>query len=164
MSAAPLDPSQRDRPSKHGKLLGEALALIADKGRACSAESLPDTCLTCAFRRGCMTNQMASTGKLAFDILVGLDKDDFACHHGMKDGSPTKLCAGYLAAKLAPWKFTVEVTQGLAAALNAMSNDETDEVREQFDAWLRDTDPDFKMDAYQLARAYASNPPKAGAS
>ena len=149
--------SKRERPSRHGAILGEALSKIAAAGRAYSPTELPDACLTCAFREGCMTNQMAATGMVALNCVIGIDPDRFACHHGMKDGEPSKLCVGYVAAILAPFSFTKEVLCELADKLNTQCG--PDEVRAEFDAWLSETDPDGKMDDYQLARAYAATPP-----
>lgn len=145
--------SDRERPSKHGKILGDALALLAIAGRK-DAPELPECCLTCAFRQGCMTNQMAATGKTALDCVLGIDPDRFACHHGMKEGQPSKLCVGYIAAILAPWAFTKEVLAAVKRDLDAM--DGPDEVRAAFDAWHDEANPERKMDDYQLARAYAA--------
>lgn len=147
--------SERERPSLHGKILGEALALLAAAGRKDAPMEIPEGCLTCAFRPGCMTNQMAATGKTALDCVLGIDPDRFACHHGMKDGQPSKLCVGYIAATLAPWSFTKEVLAAVKVDLDAMP-DGPDEIRAAFDAWHNEVDPERKMDDYQLARAYAS--------
>lgn len=120
-------PAQPDRPSRHGALLGQALAEISDDGRALASEPLPDTCFTCAVRAGCMTNQMASTGLVALNCVLGIDEDPFACHHGMKDGEPTKLCAGYMAAKLASYEFVRTTLIHLNERLDAMAG--PDEIR-----------------------------------
>jgi hypothetical protein len=143
-----------DRPSKHGALLGEALALIAMAGRKDFPGDLPEPCLTCAFREGTMPNQSPGTGSMALNCVLGIDKDRFACHHGMKEGAPSKICAGYIAARLAPWSFTKEVLASLHRDLAAVSG--PDEVRAAFDAWLADADPAGKMDVYQQARAFAA--------
>lgn len=118
-------------------------------------EELPDTCLTCAFRPGCMTNQMAATGVLALNCVLGVDPDDFACHHGMKDGQPTKLCAGYLAAKEAAYDDVIIIVQRVGEQLAEQSG--PDEVREAFDVWWNDVDPSRVMDNYELGRAYAAH-------
>lgn len=149
--------TERERPSRHGQILGDALALIAMAGRKDAPMDLPEMCLTCAFRQGCMTNQMAATGKVALDCVLGIDKDRFACHHGMKEGQPSKLCVGYMAARLAPYSFTKEVLVALAKELGAQTG--PDEVRAAFDVWLAEIDPDGKMDDYQLARAHAKSAP-----
>lgn len=148
--------TERERPSKHGKILGQALALIAMAGRKDSPAPLPEMCLTCAFREGCMTNQMTATGIVALNCVLGIDKDRFACHHGMKEGQPSKLCVGYMAARLAPHSFTKEVLVELGKDLDALAG--PDEVRAAFDAWLAEIDPHGKLDDYQLARAHAAGP------
>lgn len=145
-----------DRPSRHGALLGEALAKIADAGRKANP-GVPDPCLTCAFRLGSMPNQMAGTGKIALDCVTGADPDDFACHHGMDENWPTRLCAGYAAARLAPFDVAREALADLVKKLNAAAGD--DEIRARFDAWLAEVDPDGDLDVYQLGRRYAANPP-----
>lgn len=149
-----MEMTERERPSKHGKILGDALALLAMAGRKDAPTEIPDGCLTCAFRQGTMPNEMAATGKVALDCVMGIDKDRFACHHGMKDGEPPRLCTGYIAALLAPWSFTKEVLAAVKRDLDAMG-DGPDEVRAAFDRWHDGIDPDRKMDDYQLARAYA---------
>lgn len=145
--------TDRERPSKHGAILGDALALLAVAGRKDAPMELPECCLTCAFRPGAMPNEMAATGKIALDCVLGIDTDRFACHHGMKDGEPKKLCVGYIAAVLAPWSFTTKVLAAVKEALDKMQG--PDEVRATFDAWHDAVDPERKMDDYQLARAYA---------
>jgi hypothetical protein len=151
--------TERERPSKHGAILGEALSLLERAGREQSAEQLPEMCLTCAFKPGCMTNQMASTGLVALKCVLNLDADNFACHHGMKAGQPTRLCVGYFAAKLAPLSVSREVLLQLGRRLDTMEG--PDAIRAAFDLWIDEIDPDRKMDDYQLARAHASNPPAA---
>lgn len=142
-----------DRPSRHGQYLGEALVLLAREGRKVSDAPLPDPCLTCAFRRGTLPNMTAGTVFAAFNCAVGVDKDEFACHHGMDEGCPTKLCSGYVAAILAPFERMKEIFAPLAEQLARL--DGPDMIRADFDAWYAKADPDGKMDVYQLARAYA---------
>jgi hypothetical protein len=67
-----------DRPSFHGKMLGEALALMAELGRREAPMPIPDNCLTCAFRRGTMPNETAGTGVIALNCVLRIDKDRFA--------------------------------------------------------------------------------------
>jgi len=141
----------RERPSRHGAILGEALAAMERAGRA-AGPALPDMCATCAFREGCMTNQMAATGSQALNCVLGVDPDEFACHHGMKEGQPVRYCAGYVAARRAPFpviKAALSIAMGKLAAASG-----SDEVREAFDAWLAEVDPDNRMDDYQRARLY----------
>lgn len=153
---APRDERARDgdRPSKHGAILGQFLALLEIAGRKDSPVELPPTCATCAFRAGTMPNQTAGTALIAFNIVMGIDRDRFACHHGMKDGEPQKLCVGYMAAMLAPFSFTKEALAVMAKELDAMG-DGPDEIRAAFDAWLAKADPEGKLDVYQAARAWA---------
>jgi hypothetical protein len=146
---------ERERPSRHGAILGAALALLAKLGRRDAPFEIPEYCATCAFREGCMTNQMAATGKVALDCVLGIDPDRFACHHGMKDGEPSKLCVGYIAARLAPWSLTREVLLAMKAELDeAIAKDDPDAVRAAFDAWLDSVDPKREKNDYQLAREY----------
>jgi hypothetical protein len=155
----------RDRPSRHGKILGEALAVIAAAGRTAAPEVLPDLCATCAFREGCMSNQMASTGVMALNCVLGIDPAQFACHHGMKEGNPTKLCVGYLASLLAPFEVTKAVLLELTKRLDAQGG--PDDVRAAFDAWFAEVDPAGEMDVYKVARLFSRSPlaaPKGGAA
>ena len=142
------------RPSQHGRLMGKALALIAALGRNDSPMPIPETCLTCAFREGSMPNETAEIGIIALNCVLGIDKDRFACHHGMKDGDPQKICAGYVAALLAPFSKVKEILAAFHEEL-ATIKDEPDAVREAFDRWLAVADPERRMDVYQAARAYA---------
>lgn len=143
-----------DRPSKHGKILGEALALLAAAGRKDCPVELPPLCITCAFREGTMPNMSAGTGLAAFNCALGIDKDRFACHHGMEDGHPAKLCVGYVAARLAPWSFTKEVVTELSKQLDA-ADSEGDDVRAAFDSWLSSIEPQANSDVYQIARKFS---------
>lgn len=149
-------PPDFDRPSRHGKALGEALALLAAAGRKDAPMTIPDCCLTCAFRPGTLPNMTAGTVKQALDCVLDIDPDRFACHHGMRDGAPTKLCAGYVAAILAPWSFAKEVLAAVHAELEAIKDGDPDYIRDAFNAWLAETDPEGRMDEYQMARAYAA--------
>lgn len=142
-----------DRPSKHGAILGEALALIADLGERDSPVPLGERCATCAFRKGSVPNQTAGTGTVALNCTLGVDRDRFACHHGMKDGQAKRICVGYIAARLAPFSSVKEVMAVLMEEI-AKADDGTDPIRASFDAWLREVDPGGTMDVYQVARAY----------
>lgn len=142
-----------DRPSKHGKVLGEALALIADLGeRDARMDNWRERCATCAFRKGTAPNMTAGTGMIALNCVLGIDRDRFACHHGLKDGEPQRICVGYIAARIAPFTHVKEVMAALHADLGL--DDPNDPVREAFDGWLKEIDPEGKMDVYQAARAY----------
>lgn len=145
-----------DRPSRHGALLGEALALIAKLGRRnAPSTDFGECCATCAFRPGSVPNQSAGTGKIALECVLGRDEASFGCHHGMKNGEPKRLCAGYIAAYNATYTQVREVVTALLVELDKHKGKE-DEVRTAFDAWLKETDPEGKMDVYQVARAYLS--------
>jgi hypothetical protein len=149
--------TERDRPSQHGVILGEGLAAMAAAGREAKPD-LPEMCATCAFRPGCMTNRMASTGKVALDCVMGIDPEQFACHHGMKDGEPTKLCVGYAAAIAAPFETKKTILFDIATRLSAMPV--RDEVRERFDAWVAEIDPEDKLDDYARGRSYLRSFPR----
>lgn len=146
-----------DRPSAHGRVLGQALALIADLGRKDFPGELAPMCATCAFREGSVPNESCGTGMLAFNCTIGIDKDRFACHHGMKNGEPSRICAGYAAAVIAPWSSVQKVLVWLKEQVDALPKSEAgarDEVRERYDQWLAGVDPDGKMSVYEIARAY----------
>jgi hypothetical protein len=152
-SGAASTPVERERPSRHGAALGELLSALEQIGREGAGIDLPPMCATCAYRPGCMTNQMAATGITALNCLTGIDTDRFACHHGMKDGRPTKLCAGHVAALLAPWDTIKAGVEWLARRLSE-GTEEPDEIRREFDAWIAKADPLSRMDDYARGRAY----------
>lgn len=104
-----------------------------------------------------MPNQTAGTGKVALDCVLGIDKDRFACHHGMKDGDPQKLCVGAIAARMAPFSEVKEILAAFYDELKTFDDAADDDVRAVFDAWIDEADPDRKMDVYQAARAYAKH-------
>lgn len=142
-------PADRARPSSYGAALGKHLAGIAQAGYA-MRDDLPPMCSTCAFREGCMTNQMGETALVAFKCAIGADPDRFACHHGMKDGQPVRLCAGYLAAKCAPW----DAVKAASHAMTLIDVNAPDTVRQAFDAWAAMVDPENRLDDYQRGRLY----------
>lgn len=146
-----------DKPSSYGAILGDALALIAAAGRRDlpPGTTIGDACLTCAFREGALPNRMGGTTKMALDCVLGLDRDRFACHHGMKGGEPKRLCAGYVAAMMAPFSFVKEVIASAHKDVAAFEDGAPDPVRDDYVRWLSALDPDGKMDVYQIARAYA---------
>ena len=145
-----------DRPSIHGKMMGKALAIMAARGRDNAPMPIPDCCLTCAFREGSLPNQTAATGMMALNCVLRLDPDQFACHHGMKEGQPQKLCSGYIAAMLAPFSEVKEILTAFHEQL-AEIGDEPDALRAAFDAWLNRADPERRMDVYEAAREYAKH-------
>lgn len=138
-------------------MLGHALAIIASIGRRDAPMPIPDCCLTCAFREGSMPNQSAATGKLALDCLLGIDQDRFACHQGMKDGEPQKICVGYVAALLAPYPEVKAILSAFRDELDQVNDGAPDDIRAAFDTWLAVADPEQRMDVYDAARAYAKH-------
>lgn len=157
----PLDRSPMskdgDRPSKHGLMLGKVLALMAGLGRRDAPMPIPETCLTCAFREGTLPNQTAGNGIVALNCALRIDKDRFACHHGLKGDEPQKICSGYIAALLAPFSEIREVIAAFTEELASVKEGDRDEVREAFDKWIDEADPERRMDVYQAARAYAKD-------
>lgn len=147
-----MNDEERDRPSTHGKLLGQALSLIEKIGRRDMPFEMPPMCATCAFREGSMPNQMAATGLDAMRTMMGVDPDRFGCHHGLEDGQPTRVCVGYIAARNAPWSAMMEIIGEATKRLDAMDKSSADEVRIAFDAWVKKVDPEGTMDDYKLAR------------
>lgn len=147
--------TEPQKPSDHGAALGAVVSKLADAGYALRPD-LPERCATCAFKPGVMPNQMASTLLDAYRCVLGIDTDAFACHHGMTEGQPTKLCGGYLAALAAPWTVVKAATEELKIKLDDISANpgRRDEVREAYDAWVAVADPEGRLNAYQLAREH----------
>lgn len=148
-------PKERSRPSTIGARVGQALAELEAAGRAASAEPIPEACLTCAFRPGTLPNQQNATVLDAYRCAVGADPAFFACHHGMKDGEPTRSCAGYVAALSAPFDAVKEISARMAADIQTMREADPDPIREAFDQWIATVDPSGKMNDYVRARLYA---------
>jgi hypothetical protein len=153
----PAEFKEADRPSLYGKMLGEALALMAELGRHDAPMPIPEPCLTCAFRRGTLPNESAGTGILALNCVLRIDKHRFACHHGMKDGEPQRICFGYVAAMLAPFSKVSEILRAFNDQLARIGELGPDQVRAAFDKWLDDLDPERRMDVYEAAREYAKS-------
>lgn len=152
VSAHSGDAPLRDGPSRHGKILGDAMADLAKAGAVGQPELLSVMCAGCAFRPGAMSNQMAATLKDALDCLLN-DDEDFCCHHGMEDGEPTRLCAGYFAAQGAPFEVFKAAMQTVTARLAAATG--PDEVRTSFNEWISKVDPEGKLDDYQRSRLFS---------
>lgn len=145
-----------DRPSRHGAKLGAVIAEMARIGRE-TLPDLADNCLTCAFKEGTAPNQMAGTGLTAFKCAMGVDPDPFGCHHGMQDGSPTRLCAGYYAAQHALKTSYGRVKELiLTCDLLSAGDGDDDDIRAQYDVWIEQVDPHGKLDVYQTARLWAA--------
>lgn len=144
-------------PSLHGRALGVELARLADSQVAAHPD-IDERCLTCAFREGTMTNSMAPTLLEAVNCVVGIDDAMFGCHHGLKDGKPTKICAGYVLCMMAPAKERLAAVERAHHALKALGINDDDKTHDQdFLAWQHGHDPDRQLDDYQLARAYAKH-------
>jgi len=103
-----------------------------------------------------MPNMSAGTGIVALNCVLRIDTDRFACHHGMKDGEPRRLCAGYIAAMLAPYSQVKEILAAFHKELADIEK-QPDHVRAAFDKWLSLADPDRNLDVYQAAREYAKS-------
>lgn len=146
------DPARRERPSQHGAMLGQALSDLAKAG-AVGTGLLDLMCPTCAFREGCMTNQMAATGSEALKCLTGEDEADFCCHYGMKNGQPSRLCAGFVAAQRAPFDVFKNTLRTLSDRLTLLPAHDAE--RAAFDAWAAIHDPDGTMDDYERSRRYS---------
>lgn len=143
-----------DRPSRHGALMGDLLAKLAEAGARDDLDGILEfMCVTCAFRRGSLPNTSAGTALIAYKCAIGADPDPFGCHHGMVDGKPERLCAGYLAAQKAPFDLVKSATQKLHEALADLGHDD---VQAEFDEWADRIDPDNKLDVYVLARKWAN--------
>lgn len=140
----------RDRPSRHGAALGKALARLADAG---NGPDLPERCAGCGLRDGTYANQCAATVKEALNCVVGVEPGPFACHHGMVDGEPTRMCAGYAAASRVPQHLARPIIVGVLAELDAV-RDTPDPIRERIDQWIATVDPEGKLNDYQRARLY----------
>ena len=152
--SAPDRDKRGDRPSRHGALLGDVLVLLAEAGNVGDVEGILDfMCASCAFRGGSIPNTSVGTALTAFNCAIGVDPDRFACHHGMKDGQPQKLCAGYLAAKNAPFEVLKAETVKLQAALSDLGDG--DNTRDEFDKWADEIDPEYKLDVYEISRRWA---------
>lgn len=142
-------------PTLHGRALGVELARLADSQVAANPE-IEERCLTCAFREGTMTNSMAPTLMEAVNCVVGIDEADFGCHHGLAaDGQPTKLCAGYLLCMAAPAEERFSAVERASIALRSLNDGDDEKHDPEFTAWVKQHDPEGKLDDYQLARAWA---------
>lgn len=100
-----------------------------------------------------MPNQMGSTTLAAMHCTVGTDPAPFGCHYGMDEKGPTRMCAGYAAALLAPRDFVTDELVKAKAKLDDLPAE--DPIRAEFDAWVKTIDPEGTMDDYARARAYS---------
>lgn len=109
-------------PSDHGRILGSALADVADK-LAPLHPNVPERCKTCAFRHGTIPNAMAGTLMEALNCTLGIDPNPFGCHHTLKDGKPTSLCAGYFLVSEFGFDDVKAVMPSVVEKLNALGAD-----------------------------------------
>lgn len=146
--------SNRDGPSAHGKLLGKLLAAWAKAGEHHADQPM---CSGCAYREGTLANMSAGTGSNAMNCALGVDPAPFGCHHGMKDGLPSKPCQGWLAAHgyLAGLPIN-EVSPGLEQLAKDVQacEGQPDQVRADYERWAAEHDPDGRMNDYERARIF----------
>lgn len=146
--------TDRARPSTHGAILGRVLSNWAEQGAIADE---PPPCSGCAFRSGAIANRLAPTVREAMDCTIGVDPAGFGCHKGMKDGTPTRACLGWLAARRYVAENFERATKdlGRAAADVALCNGKPNEVRADFEIFLDLVDPDRALDDYALADLWA---------
>lgn len=91
-----LETATINAPTPEGAELGRHLARFADQEEAAHPDA-PKRCGDCAFRAGTLPNQCPQT--LMDAVKCTMEGEPFHCHLGMRDGEPTRLCAGYLLMK-----------------------------------------------------------------
>ena len=84
---------ERNKPCEVGIALGKELARLTAPAIE-AAEHKP--CASCAFRAGTYPNGCVTSVADAMKCM--LEGHTFHCHHGMKDGVATRVCAGWKAA------------------------------------------------------------------
>lgn len=144
-------PAPRGGPSQHGAALGQALADLAEAGT-----SDAEPCICCAYRRGSMPNQAASTVSAALSCLTS--DDQFYCHHALDpDGNPTRRCAGFERATMAIEHDFSAFKRAMGKALAGVDAvaGRPDAVRADYEQWLLTADPDNRLDDYQRAALFA---------
>lgn len=147
-----------DRPSDHGALMGDLLAMLYEAGLKSMGGDAPDKrCSTCAFRKGTMASQCAGTTMDAFDCTLGLgDNGDFNCHSGIGEGQePKAVCQGYVIAKLAPVSLAASALPSLLEKLS--EKQESDTIQEAFDSWFVEqygSDDTAVVDFYDVNKDY----------
>ena len=107
-----------NRPCEFGRELGRNLACFADlaeqKWRDAGVNFIPQRCHSCAFGPGTYPNGCISTVADAMKCIM--ERKPFYCHHGIKDGDPPSVCAGWMllqngdAVIKAPWEFSGDYT------------------------------------------------------
>lgn len=80
-----------------GKMLAERVQPVFD--HILKRGGKDERCKSCAFREGTLPNRCADTVLDASKCM--LEGHEFHCHIDMEDGKPTRLCAGWEAARLA---------------------------------------------------------------
>lgn len=134
--------------------LGAALADVATRHRR---PGDPDPCGTCGLKKGTLPNMAGRTMIDAMHVLAGIDGDAFGCHHGMKEGEPTRPCAMWLAARRASRD---ELQAALGSVLIPLDDlPENDPVGVYVTTWADQHDPERKLDTYQLARLWERTGP-----
>lgn len=97
-SVAPTEgePAVPNLPTPEGRLLGSALARIADVAEIEALARFPrhhPRCDDCALRSGTLPNGCTET---LFDVIkCVVEVVPFFCHKGVRDGKPRHLCAGF---------------------------------------------------------------------
>lgn len=141
-------------PSKHGHALGRALADLADSQVAANPQ-IRERCSDCALKNGTMPNMMAPTVLEAMRCVLQIDKAHFGCHHGLdEDGNSTKLCAGYLLCRAAPFQDVKAAILAGNTAVGEVCSEDGDMTDPAFASWRAQHDPDDKLNDYQRAAAY----------
>ena len=112
------EPLVPNRPTPEGIAAGKQLARLwrsamrdAVTQHPDAVAAIPDRCKTCAFREGTIPNGCPETIMDALKCVM--EKEPFMCHHDMKNGKPTKMCAGWIVTQRAdrdpveaPWDWT----------------------------------------------------------
>jgi hypothetical protein len=79
----------------------------------CVAQAFPDAppmCNDCAFREGSDPNGSVETTMAVVKCLM--EDEPFYCHHGVVEGEPKRLCAGFSALYVAGKVAEEEPTEG----------------------------------------------------
>lgn len=105
-------------PCEVGEAVGEIIARLADESEArmrAHDMSPPPRCGDCAFRRGSLPNRCLPTVANALKSVI--EGEPFFCHHGLDaNGEATRVCAGWIAARL-----DLEIEDRIGEALAEMA-------------------------------------------
>lgn len=88
--------AERNVPTPEGRALGAQLARLFKIERDNVEKQFPGSaqpCRSCAFVEGTFPNGCPETVMDA--LMCAVTGEPFFCHYDMKDGKPTKLCAGW---------------------------------------------------------------------